>query len=149
MKKVYISGPMTGYPDYNFPAFMAAEAKLQELGYEVINPARIKHIDKKNWSLCMRQAATEMLKADQVATLPGWHRSCGARIEVELAMNLGIPVREIQELIAANKVKNEGFTVDDVGGLHSDGIGYNPQGVYCGECGFETCRGCVNELAKT
>lgn len=99
MKKVYIAGPMSGYPDYNFPAFMAAEAKLRELGYEAINPARIKHIDKKNWSLCMRQAVAEMLKADQIATLPGWHRSPGARTEVDLAMAIGIPVTEIQELI--------------------------------------------------
>lgn len=33
---------------------------------------------------------------------------------------------------------------DDIGGLHDSGIGYNPNGVYCGECGTLTCRECSN-----
>lgn len=92
MKRIYISGPMTGYPDYNFPAFMEAEDKLRSLGYGVINPARIEHKNKECWVTCMRQAITEMMQADAVATLPGWKRSRGAQIEVELAIRLTIPV---------------------------------------------------------
>lgn len=92
MTILYISGPMTGYSEYNFPAFIAAEEVLRSLGYEVINPARIEHRDKDNWVACMRQAITEMLRADAVITLPGWGRSRGAQIEVDLAEKLGLPV---------------------------------------------------------
>jgi len=34
---------------------------------------------------------------------------------------------------------------DDVGGIHSFGTGWNPHGVWCGECCEISCAGCVNE----
>lgn len=39
MKTAYIAGPMTGYPEFNFPAFFAAQAKLEAEGWTVKNPA--------------------------------------------------------------------------------------------------------------
>lgn len=38
--RVYCSGPMTGHPDLNRPAFDAAERRLSEQGHFVINPHR-------------------------------------------------------------------------------------------------------------
>lgn len=35
---------------------------------------------------------------------------------------------------------------DEVGGVHDEGLGWNPQGVFCGECSNMTCKGCVNEM---
>jgi len=35
--------------------------------------------------------------------------------------------------------------IDEVGGCHGGGIGFNPQGVWCGECTNVTCAGCVNQ----
>lgn len=34
-------------------------------------------------------------------------------------------------------------------GFHDEGIGYNPHGVFCGECNRATCRGCINENVGT
>ena len=34
---------------------------------------------------------------------------------------------------------------DEVGGFHEDAIGWNPQGVWCGECTRESCKDCTNE----
>ena len=34
---------------------------------------------------------------------------------------------------------------DQVGGFHDSGTGYNPNGVWCGECSRLSCRTCVNE----
>ena len=39
--RVYLSGPMKGYPDSNFPAFHATAAALRARGLEVVNPAEI------------------------------------------------------------------------------------------------------------
>lgn len=39
--RIYISGPMTGKPDLNCPAFDAAEKRLREHGHFVINPAEL------------------------------------------------------------------------------------------------------------
>lgn len=37
--RIYIAGPMTGLPDFNFPAFNDMAAILRGLGYHVENPA--------------------------------------------------------------------------------------------------------------
>lgn len=31
---------------------------------------------------------------------------------------------------------------DEIGGYHSEGLGWNPQGVFCGECSSMTCIEC-------
>lgn len=42
--RVYISGPMTGLPDSNIPAFNAAAERLWAEGHFVINPANLSAI---------------------------------------------------------------------------------------------------------
>lgn len=42
--RIYISGPMTGLPDGNIPAFNAAAERLRTEGHFVINPADISHL---------------------------------------------------------------------------------------------------------
>ena len=39
--------------------------------------------------------------------------------------------------------------VDEIGGFHSPGDCYNPNNVWCGECGKLTCKGCEFAEAKT
>lgn len=41
---IYIAGPMTGYPDHNFPAFDSAERRLCKQGLNVISPAEIDRV---------------------------------------------------------------------------------------------------------
>jgi hypothetical protein len=38
-KQIYIAGPMSGYPDWNYPAFHAAADKLRKEGWTVHSPA--------------------------------------------------------------------------------------------------------------
>jgi hypothetical protein len=32
--------------------------------------------------------------------------------------------------------------IDEVGGMHGGGVGWNPLGTYCGECNRSTCKDC-------
>jgi len=50
MKTIYLSGPMSGLPGFNFPAFHAAAAKLRADGFTVLNPAETDNGDtSKAW----------------------------------------------------------------------------------------------------
>lgn len=93
--KVYLSGPMTGLPDFNYPAFNAVAAKLRGLGYSVVNPAenfggRGDHPAGR--TAYMRVDIGHVLNVDAVVVLPGWQNSRGARLEVAVALEIDLPV---------------------------------------------------------
>lgn len=104
--RVYLAGPMTGHPFWNFPAFYSAEETLRAAGAEVINPAR--H-DEENgfdptapvgeytpadlhaamlWDL---QQVLDPATAG-VVFLPGSTNSTGASLEMRVARAVGKPV---------------------------------------------------------
>jgi hypothetical protein len=93
MKKLYISGPMTGYPECNYPAFNAAAKEWRALGWEVINPAENFGGDTTlPRHIYMRRDLEQLLSVDAVACLPNWRGSNGALLEVQIARELGLPV---------------------------------------------------------
>ena len=47
--KLYIAGPMTCLPEYNFPAFHSTAAHLRGMGHEVLNPAELPDPDDPTW----------------------------------------------------------------------------------------------------
>ena len=99
MKRIYLSGPMTGRPEFNFPAFHAAADVLRSKGLSVTNPAEIKPEGEPSWSSCMRADLKAMLDCCTVALLPGWEDSKGANIEARLAIQLGMRVVEFETLM--------------------------------------------------
>jgi hypothetical protein len=88
----YISGPMTGLPELNFPAFNAAAVSLRARGWEVVNPAELdaQDTEPRTWEEYMRRDIVELMRCTHIALLPGWQRSRGASIEARLAADLGI-----------------------------------------------------------
>ena len=90
--RVYIAGPMTGLPEFNFPAFDAMEAALAKTGFlSVYNPAvlgRLYGTDKEH-SFYMKKAIERLLTCQAIIALPGWENSKGARLEVSIARMLG------------------------------------------------------------
>lgn len=88
--KTYIAGPMTGLPDFNFPAFHEAAARLRARGDTVLNPAENPDPPCKSWVGYMRMAIAQLVQCDAVFLLPGWRDSRGARLEVEIARQLGL-----------------------------------------------------------
>lgn len=86
---------MSGLPDYNYPAFHAAEADLKKRGHEVLNPA--KHFGGDTGRPREDYIRVDIAElVDESVTgiymLPGWHNSAGARLERELAVQLGLNV---------------------------------------------------------
>lgn len=92
MTKIYLAGPMTGLPDFNYPAFHAAAARLRALGHEVLNPAENPVPPCGTWAGYMRMALAQLVQCEAIALLPGWTESKGALIERWLAQVLGMEV---------------------------------------------------------
>lgn len=106
--KIYLAGPMRGYPEFNFPAFHVAAAKLRAEGHEVFSPAECdikRHggvdiskgnaegdvrVAEQQHGFSRRNAMRDDLyficaEADAIALLPGWERSEGANLELRAA----------------------------------------------------------------
>lgn len=88
--RVYISGPMTGLPSLNFPAFHKAAASLRASGHSVVNPAELNANPNATRAECMRVDIGALLLCDSIAFLPGWENSRGARIERLVAQECGM-----------------------------------------------------------
>jgi hypothetical protein len=92
-EKLYISGPMTGIKDHNFPAFNCLAAKLRAHGYEVVNPTELDNADTtKSWGDYMKRDIPLIVECDGVVLLDGWEESRGAKIEVFLAISLKMKI---------------------------------------------------------
>jgi hypothetical protein len=92
--KVYVSGPMTGIADFNFPAFEEACVSLRALGYEVVSPHEVNPADgiEHPWDWYMRRDIVALMEADAIVTLPGWLDSKGATLETHIGRTLGMRV---------------------------------------------------------
>jgi len=110
--KVYIAGPMRGYPEFNFPAFFDAEDDLMATtpyhkSITIVNPARHdedcgidvtnmhgdEDLSEQGFSLkdALSWDLQQVLTSDYLVLLKGWEKSTGALLEVRTAMAVGIP----------------------------------------------------------
>lgn len=91
--KVYISGPITGMPDFNRKAFAEAESYIMSSGHDAINPHKVSpYREDWTWADYMRADLKAMLDCDTLYLLPGWEASRGACTEVRLARELGMKI---------------------------------------------------------
>jgi len=111
--RVYISGPMRGIPEYNFPAFDGATAAMRQAGFDVISPAEHdREVDplchtRPGYALGLHEDGTggglrfqdligwdlEQLARpgyiDAIALLPGWENSTGVAHELYVSRVTG------------------------------------------------------------
>lgn len=107
ISKVYLAGPMTGLPEYNYPAFNDMAARLRRFDYEVLNPAENFGGDTtREYHEYMRVNIAALMGCQSVALLDGWKNSDGAMLEVIIARALFIPVFEV-------------CTVGEIGFIHT------------------------------
>lgn len=108
MTKAYLAGPMSGFPQFNFPAFFDATKKLRAQGWDIVSPAEIDNEEDKGAALKSKDGDTRdvvamnhktwgdflardvKLIADSGITaivfLPGWVDSRGARLEATVGL---------------------------------------------------------------
>jgi Domain of unknown function (DUF4406) len=97
--RVYIAGPMTGLPGFNYANFNAIAKELRRLGCEVENPAENPDPPGKAWTGYMRMAIAQLVKCDTLALLPNWHTSRGADLERRIALEIGLRVVDSHVLV--------------------------------------------------
>lgn len=134
--KVYLAGPMRNYPEFNFPAFHDAAAKLRAAGYEVCSPAE--HDNNQGFDPTgMKGEVSELgpsgfnlgkalawdltyicTEADAVVVLPGWEDSDGANAEVRAANAVGKPVMPLATALLNAAL---GFAAEHSGCRNCDG----------------------------
>lgn len=106
INRLYLAGPMTGFEDFNFPAFNKMAAELRARGYVVENPAEHGVVDGADWADYMAYDLTRLGLCGQVAVLPGWENSKGARLEVHIARELGMKVVNAHDLVTREVVSS-------------------------------------------
>ena len=132
--RVYLSGPMSGIPEHNFPAFNAQAERLRRLGYDVVNPVDINPDPGTAWCDCLRNDLAALLTCDGLALLPGWQHSQGAQLELHVAHRVGIEIAMVEDLPPLGKICGNCDTALSCGGceglfvnetaclLHVDGV---------------------------
>lgn len=106
-RKIYVSGPMTGIAEYNFPAFDAAAEDIRSRGWEVISPAELEDLEDYADGVTPEQYRQLLLRDLQliagggvtdIVVLDGWEESGGATAEVALGRALKLPILAYPEL---------------------------------------------------
>jgi hypothetical protein len=109
--RVHLTGGMIGHRGFNHSAFHAAAAALRAAGAEVYNPAEfwLANVAPLDAADLTGLEAPEAIGVDQravlagsiqficssadaVAVLPGWSGSRVARVQVDVALAIGVPV---------------------------------------------------------
>lgn len=102
-ERYYLSGPMSGLPKFNFPAFANAAAALRRDGLDIVSPHEQDAPETRemamaspdgahtgngeSWGTCL--ARDVKIIADETCGtifLPGWSKSRGARLEAFTAL---------------------------------------------------------------
>lgn len=111
-KPWYLAGPMSGIPQFNFPAFRDNAERLRNRGYDIITPHEMDdpEVSAAAWAspdgspgsgspngetwgdFLSRDVKLVADNACGVLVLPGWNKSRGARLETFVAYLCSKPV---------------------------------------------------------
>ena len=92
MKKIYISGKISGIEKQARKLFAEAENELKAKGFEPVNPMIISHNHDKNWRSFIKEDVKALCGCDAIFMLNNWRDSKGATIELSIANYLELDV---------------------------------------------------------
>lgn len=96
---IYVSGPMSGYPNNNIERFnfvcSVFREKLKEV--TIINPAE--QDQSLSWEEVLKNDLDDVNRSTHLAFLDGWNLSRGARMEMKLAIDRGIKIVDGEKLL--------------------------------------------------
>ena len=96
--KIYIAGPMSGYPNLNWEAFDEKEKSLENAGWEVVNPAKMDreigldpdNLGEYDYEDAARRDIAALRSCDAIYLMAGFQFSKGACWERALAKHWGL-----------------------------------------------------------
>lgn len=114
--KIYLAGPMSGIPEFNYPLFDKVAKVLRGDGHEVVNPAEldteedleglnvvdglgVQYLQRAEF---LKRDIAELVACDAVVVLPNWQVSMGTNVEIMVAQACGIPVYPVIGVNAEN-----------------------------------------------
>lgn len=151
---IYISHPFSADPEHNRRKASDITGELaRKCGVNLfifINPLDLflgqsQTLESDRW--ISSQAIEAMLKCDGVIFCDGWRKSRGCRVEHFAAHKTGLPRWLGVDAFLANLEQHEDLCedkgcLDEIGGYHEAGCGWQPNGAFCGECSKMSCVGC-------
>jgi len=99
VSKLYVSGPMSGIKDCNYPTFAEASRNLRAAGFHVVNPAEVEV--GSSYREIIKEDVRQMMACDGVATLDNWWLSTGARVETHLAGVLQMTILPVESWLSS------------------------------------------------
>lgn len=98
--RLYLSGPMTGKKDFNYPAFREAASSLRDKGYDVFDPSELFDGDASYEKyVYMKEDIRSLLGCDVLVLLDGWENSLGVRVEMDVAIACNISIKELKDYL--------------------------------------------------
>lgn len=95
----YLAGPMSGYPDFNYPFFDSIATSLRNSGHTILSPSGLdngvppeSYNRTQSYKYYIYQSLMLLKEADAIILLPDWYYSKGARIELDIAIATEMPV---------------------------------------------------------
>lgn len=127
--KIYVAGPMTGKPLFNFPQFDMVSERLRAAGHAVISPADLtrqtwldrgicfdpsmppEQHEPTDYALYMRNDIQAVMDVDALVLLDGWEKSRGASMEVAIGHMFGkkfyLPTTPVDQQITLEEIEPE------------------------------------------
>jgi Domain of unknown function (DUF4406) len=96
-KTAYLSGPMRGFPLWNFPAFDRNAEFLRDNGWKIISPAEVDRelgfdendptavFTEADFEVAIRRDYVALTEVDAIIFMNGWENSTGAKLESDFA----------------------------------------------------------------
>ena len=127
-------------------AFIEAQKQLTLKGYIVISVGLFGHSgDDEVWNDGVKEMLADMHKrkidmADEIMVIDvDGYIGESTESEIEYAKSKGKFI---------SFYSNPAAYYDDIGGFHDSGMGWNPNGNWCGECSKLNCKNCPNKTSE-